>query len=219
MKVLFKDKIVETFKFPLAEAMTFSILVWTMWGLAESFYWQRIVPFIDKDAMRLSPFLYIASFFIYLTIAAIVAVLMYSIVRWILFTMDRQESPTFRSATLTAILGVFFLAIGYYSFTVYLLRSSLPRIQQYGIMTFFVLFAIVIMALVYRSASNLEFRIRRSGTAMLSILIVSIILSFVSFPLFSDMEATKPAPAVLDLKSSIRKLMAYQYLSPAADKK
>ena len=72
MKVLIKDKIVESYHFPLSEALSFSILVWTTWGLAEAFYWNKIYPFFDDDIVRLSAHIYIASFFLYLLIAAIV---------------------------------------------------------------------------------------------------------------------------------------------------
>jgi hypothetical protein len=111
MKVLIKDKIVESFKFPLTEALSFSILVWTIWGLVEAFYWQKLSPMLDKDSARLSPYIFIASFFLYLLIAAIVAVLTYGLVKWVLFTMGNDDDRTFRSATLAGILGIFFLAL------------------------------------------------------------------------------------------------------------
>jgi hypothetical protein len=62
---------------------------------------------------------------------------------------------------------------------------------------------------LYHTAGRVGFRLRRSGTMMFSILVISILLSFVRFPMFShDQENT------LDLRESIKKLMAYQYLSP-----
>jgi hypothetical protein len=211
MKVLVKDKIVESYHFPLSEALTFSILVWTTWGLAEAFYWGKIVPFFD-DTVRLSPQIYIASFFLYLVIAAIVAILVYGIVRWVSFTMGQQEDQAFRSATLAGILGIFFLAIMYYISHRYLLSTNFSRTLRYGITVFIVLFTALVTYLLYRTASRVGFRLRRSGTMMFSILVISLLLSFVRFPMFShDPENT------LDLRESIKRLMAYQYLSPSAE--
>lgn len=209
MKVLIKDKIVESYHFPLTEALSFSILVWTTWGLAEAFYWNKIYPFFDNDMVRLSPHIYIASFFLYLLIAAIVAILTYGIVRWVSFTMGQQEDQVFRSATLAGILGIFFLAIMYHASQRYLLGTDFSRTWRYGITVFIILFTALLTYLLYHTASRLGFRLRRSGTMMFSILVISILLSFVRFPMFShDQENT------LDLRESIKKLMAYQYLSP-----
>ncbi len=209
MKVLIKDKIVESYHFPLTEALSFSILVWTTWGLAEAFYWNKIYPFFDNDMFRLSPHIYIASFFLYLLIAAIVAILVYGIVRWVSFTMGQQEDQVFRSATLAGILGIFFLAIMYHASQRYLLGTDFSRTWRYGITVFIILFTAFLTYLLYHTASRLGFRLRRSGTMMFSILVISILLSFVRFPMFShDQENT------LDLRESIKKLMAYQYLSP-----
>jgi hypothetical protein len=209
MKVLVKDKIVESYHFPLTEALTFSILVWTTWGLAESFYWGKIYPFFDNDMMRLNPRIYIASFFLYLLIAAIVAILVYGLVRWVSFTMGQQEDQLFRSATLAGILGIFFLAVFYYASQRYLSGTDLSRTVRYGITVFIILFTALLTYVLYRATSRIGFRVRRSGTMMFSILVLSLLLSFVRFPMFShDQENT------LDLKESIKKLMAYQYLSP-----
>jgi cytochrome bd-type quinol oxidase subunit 2 len=209
MKVLVKDKIIESYHFPLTEALSFSILVWTTWGLAEAFYWNKIYPFFDNDMVRLSPHIYIASFFLYLLIAAIVAILVYGIVRWVSFTMGQQEDQAFRSATLAGILGIFFLAIMYHASQHYLSGTDFSRTWRYGITVFIILFTALLTYLLYHTASRLGFRLRRSGTMMLSILVISILLSFVRFPMFShDQENT------LDLRESIKKLMAYQYLSP-----
>ena len=110
MKVLHKDKIVETYRFPFTEALSFSILLWTIWGFAEAFFWQKVVPFFDPAAARLHHFIYIPAFLLYTGIATITASLMYGLAKWILFTLDRHETPQFRSATLCMILGLFFLA-------------------------------------------------------------------------------------------------------------
>jgi hypothetical protein len=209
MKVLVKDKIVESYHFPLTEALSFSILVWTMFGLAEAFYWNKVLPFFDKEMLRLSPHIYIAAFFLYLLIAAIVAVLVYGIIRWVLFTMGKDEDQVFRSATLSGIMGIFFLAVMYYTSQRYLSGSDLLRTWRYGITVFIILFTALLTYLLYHTASRVGFRLRRSGTMMFSILVISILLSFVPFPMFShDQENT------LDLRDSIKKLMAYQYLSP-----
>ncbi len=209
MKVLIKDKIVESYHFPLTEALSFSILVWTTWGLAEAFYWNKIYPFFDNDMVRLSPHIYIASFFLYLLIAAIVAILVYGIVRWVSFTMGQQEDQVFRSATLAGILGIFFLAIMYHASQRYLLGSDLSRTWRYGVTVFIILFTALLTYLLFQTASRLGFRLRRSGTMMFSILVISILLSFVRFPMFSHDQEN-----ALDLRESIKKLMAYQYLSP-----
>ena len=209
MKVLIKDKIVESYHFPLTEALSFSILVWTTWGLAESFYWNKISPFFDNDIVRLSPHIYIASFFLYLLIAAIVAILTYGLVRWVSFTMGQQEDQAFRSATLAGILGIFFLAIMYHASQSYLSGTDFSRTMRYGITVFIIFFTALLTYALYHTAARVGFRLRRSGTMMFSILVISILLSFVRFPMFShDQENT------LDLRESIKKLMAYQYLSP-----
>lgn len=212
MKVLIKDKIVESYHFPLAEALTFSILVWTTWGLAESFYWGKIYPFFDADTLRVSPHIYIASFFLYLLIAAIVAVLVYGLVRWVHFTMGQQEDQLFRSATLAGILGIFFLAVMYYASKRYLSGTDFSRTLRYGITVSIILFTALLTYLLYRAASRVGFRVRRSGTMMFSILVISLLLSFVRFPMFSHDQEN-----ALDLRESIKKLMAYQYLSPSAE--
>jgi hypothetical protein len=211
MKVLVKDKIVESYHFPLTEALTFSILVWTTWGLAESFYWGKIYPFFD-DTLRLSPHIYIASFFLYLVIAAIVAILVYGLVRWVSFTMGQQEDQLFRSATLAGILGIFFLAVMYYASKRYLQGTDLSRTWRYGITVGIILFTALITYALYHTASRIGFRVRRSGTMMFSILVISLLLSFVRFPMFSHEQENN-----IDLRESIKKLMAYQYLSPSAE--
>jgi hypothetical protein len=209
MKVLVKDKIVESYHFPLAEALSFSILVWTTWGLAEAFYWNKLYPIFDKDMLRLDPQIYIASFFLYLVIAVIVAVLVYGIIRWVVFTMGQVEDQRFRSATLAGILGIFFLAVMYHASQSYFLGNDFSRTWRYGITVFIILFTALVTYLLYHTASRVGFRLRRSGTMMFSILVLSILLSFVRFPMF-----TKEQENTLELRESIKKLMAYQYLSP-----
>jgi hypothetical protein len=208
MKVLVKDKIIESFKFPLTEALSFSILVWTIWGLAEAFYWQKLSPMFEKDSVRLSPYIFIASFFMYLAIAAVVAVLTFGIVRWVLFTMGKDDDQTFRSATLAGILGIFFLAVIYHCTKTYFSNLNFSQGLKWAIIGFSLALITFISVLFYRITSRLGFRIRRSGTLMFSVLVLSAVLSFVHFP--SDEDRNE------DLRSSIRKLMAHRYLSPGS---
>jgi hypothetical protein len=208
MKVLVKDKIIESFKFPLTEALSFSILVWTIWGLVEAFYWQKLSPMFDKDSIRLSPYIFIASFLMYLAIAAIVAVLTYGIVKWVLFTMGRDDDQTFRSATLAAILGIFFLAVLYHVAKTYFSDLAFSQGMKWAIIGSTFALITFVSVMFFRITSRLGFRVRRSGTLMFSVLVLSAILSFAHFP--SDEEKNE------DLRSSIRKLMAHRYLSPGS---
>jgi hypothetical protein len=216
MKVLIKDKIVESFQFPLTEALSFSILVWTIWGFAEAFYWQKLSPMFVKDSVRLSPYIFIVSFFLYLIIAAVVAVLTYGLVKWVLFTMGKDDEPTFRSATLAGILGIFFLAVLYHAAKLYFSTGTFSGGLRLGVLGVTFAFIILMTIVFYRITSRIGFRLRRSGTLMFSILSISVVLSFVNFPMFtSDPDNQK----TLDLRTSIQKLMAYQYLSPRAQEK
>ncbi len=212
MKVLIKDKIVDSFKFPLTEALSFSILVWTIWGFGEAFYWQTLSPMFAQNSVRLSPYIFVASFFLYLVIAAVVAVLTYGLLRWVLFTMDKHDDPTFRSATLAGILGIFFLAVVYHCTQSYFSNVTLTPAFRTGILAIAFAFVAIITFFFYRITSGIGFRLKRSGTLMFSILVISLVLSFVHFPMFSsDPDNQK----TLDLRTSIQKLMAYQYLSPS----
>ncbi|HSP07218.1 MAG TPA: hypothetical protein VLR94_08575 [Acidobacteriota bacterium] len=210
MKVLAKDKIVETYRFPFSEALSFSILIWTIWGFVESFYWQRALPFFDGNAPRAHHFIFIAAFLIYVAVASIVAALVYSVAKWILFTMDRHETPKFRSATLCLILGIFFLAAIPYVYQYNLSTSAIPQPWLSVLIAVIVLIAVASMILIYRSAAHEGFRIRRSGTTMMSVLVLSALLSFVSFPLFSGSNESEPPS--LDLKTSTYKLMVMHYI-------
>ncbi|HSE40246.1 MAG TPA: hypothetical protein VLH08_05725, partial [Acidobacteriota bacterium] len=192
MKVLIKDKIVESFKFPLTEALSFSILVWTIWGLVEAFYWQKLSPMFDKDSARLSPYIFIASFFLYLLIAAIVAVLTYALVKWVLFTMGSDDDQTFRSATLAGILGIFFLAVLYHAARLYIGDVEISRGTRWVMIGSTIVLILLITSIFYRITSRIGFRLRRSGTLMFSVLAISIVLSFVHFPMYtSDAENQK----------------------------
>jgi hypothetical protein len=212
MKVLIKDKIVESFKFPLTEALSFSILVWTIWGFAEAFYLQKISPMFAQDSIRLSPYIFVASFFLYLVIAAVVAILTYGLLRWVLFTMDKHDDPTFRSATLAGILAIFFLAVVYHGTQSYFSTVTLTRGFRTGILAIAFALIAILTFFFYRITSRIGFRLKRSGTLMFSLLVISIVLSFVHFPMFTSDPDNQQT---LDLRTSIQKLMAYQYLSPS----
>lgn len=210
MKVLAKDKIVETYRFPFSEALSFSILIWTIWGFAESFFWQRALPYFDSSAARVNHFIFIAAFLVYVAVASIVAALVYSVSKWVLFTMDRHETPRFRSATLCLILGIFFIAAIPYVFQYHLLPSAMPRPWLYALMGAIIVVALGSLVLLYRQAAVESFRIRRSGTTMTSVLVLSVLLSVVSFPLFSG--SNESEPQTLDLKTSTYRLMIMHYI-------
>lgn len=210
MKVLEKDKIVETYHFPFSEALSFSILIWTVWGFLESFFWQKALPYFDPTAGRAHHFIYITSFLIYAGVATLVAVLMYSATKWILFTMDRHETPKFRSITLCLILGLFYLAAIPFVFQQHLAGSAIPRLWIYGITGAMAVTALITLYFLYHKAADQGFRIRRSGTTMMSVLVLSVVLSFVSFPIFSsDSDREPPSQS---LKISTFKLMIMHYI-------
>src|SRR4051794_22540407 len=125
MKVLGKDKIVETYRFPFSEALSFSILIWTIWGLVESFFWQRAWPFFDANAIRVHHFIYLSAFFIYVGVASVVAAMMYSGTKWILFTLNQDGNIRFRGITYSLILGTFFLTAIPFVYNEHLSRSTL----------------------------------------------------------------------------------------------
>jgi hypothetical protein len=90
-----------------------------------------------------------------------------------------------------------------------MIASAMPRLGLYALLAFTILISAVILFFLYRMAIAQEFRIRRSGTTMASVLVLSILLSFVSFPLFASKHSEPPA---LDLKSSTYRLMAIHYI-------
>lgn len=210
MKVLGKDKIVETHRFPFSEALIFSILIWTVWGFAESFFWQRAVPYFDPAAARVHHLIYVAAFLIYLGVATLVATMMYSATKWILFTMDRHETPKFRSITLCLILGMFYLAAIPFVFQTHLSHSAVPPVWSYVMLALIVVFALITLAFLYHKAADEGFRIRRSGTTMMSVLVLSVLLSFVNFPLFSGGKDSEPK--TIELKTSTYRLMVMHYI-------
>lgn len=210
MKVLGKDKIVETYHFPFSEALSFSILIWTVWGFLESFFWQKALPFFDATAMRAHHFIYITAFLIYAGVATVIAALMYSATKWILFTMDRHETPKFRSITLCLILGLFYLAAIPFVFQQHLAGSTIPGPWPYVIIGAIGLIAVITLFFLYHKAADEGFRIRRSGTTMMSVLVLSVVLSFVSFPIFSADSDKEPSSQ--SLRISTYRLMIMHYI-------
>ncbi len=211
MKILTKNKIVEAFHFPFTEALIFSILVWSFWGLAEAFYWNRIAALFDKNTAPVDPFIYLHAFFIYVAIAAFLAALIYVGMRILLAAFDLHNTLTFRAVTLCVLLGMFLIAALFHYFTNSAMQSSLSQNVWYVLLGVMIVLSIGFIFLLYRWASGDEFRIRRSGTMMLSIFVISMLLSFVPFPIFSSVPSPKQPAQV---EPGYRKLMAYHYLVP-----
>ena len=208
MKILTKNKIIEAFHFPFTEALVFSILLWTSWGLAEAFYWDRLSGWMHGEQQSY-PYIYLQAFFIYVAVAAFLATLIYIGMRILLAIFHLHNTRTFRAFTLCGILGIFFLAALYHSFTS-AVWQSLSNPLRYVLIGVLIAFALGLLVLLNHWSSGDDFRIRRSGTMMLSILIISCVLSFVPFPIFSKESSTT------ELKQSpgYHRLMAYQYLAP-----
>ena len=216
MKILTRNKIVEAFHFPFTEALVFSILVWTSWGLAEAFYWNRIAPMLSSgQGSPVESNIYWQAFFIYVGIAAFWASILYVLTRILLASFHLHNTRVFRACTLCAILGTFFVGTLFYGFNTDAWQNALSPNMQYLIAAVVVLFAIVILVLLYRWGSSEDFRIRRSGTMMLSILVISLVLSFVPFPLFSEQPGYSKGQTA---QAGYRYLMAYHYLSPLLKK-
>jgi hypothetical protein len=212
MKILTKNKIIEAFHFPFTEALIFSILLWSSWGLAEAFYWDRIAALVDSDAAtRAASFIYLHAFFIYVAIAAFLAALSYVGMRILLAVFHLHNTRTFRAATLCLLLGFFLIATLFYYFTRLAWQGSLSPSSSYAVLAILIAFSVVLLFLLYRWASGEDFRIRRSGTMMLSIFVISIVLSFVPFPIFSSESSSIQPPQA---EPGYRKLMAYHYLMP-----
>lgn len=211
MKILTKNKIVEAFHFPFTEALVFSILLWTSWGLAESFYWDRLSTMVNAArADQSSSFIYLQAFLIYAGVAAFIGSVVYVGTRILLAVFHLHNTRTFRASTLSSILGIFFIAALYHCWRSSILQNLSPN-TGYIIMGALVVFAGVLLLLLYRWAAGDDFRIRRSGTMMLSILVISIVLSLVPFPIFSPQSGTARQKRA---HTGYRKLMAYEYLRP-----
>ncbi len=209
MKILTRTRIIEAFHFPFWEALIFSILLWTSWGLAESFYLHRISGLLGHQA-TFDSWIYLEAFFIYVAIAAFLSTFIYVVLTLVLSIFHLQKTLTFRAATLCSILAVFFVSSLYFFFTRSLWQSELSGRAQNAIAGVLMIFALLLIVVLYHWASGLGFRIRRSGTMMLSILIISVLLSFIHFPLFSDQERSG-GPVE---RNGFRKLMAYHYFAP-----
>jgi hypothetical protein len=211
MKILTKNKIVEAFHFPFTEALIFSILVWSSWGLAEAFYWDRISALLGTNVGESDSFIYLEAFFIYVGIAAFLATLIYVGSRILLAAFHLHNTRTFRAVSLCLILGFFLIAALFHCLTRVVWQSALSAGARYAILAGMITFSVVLLFLLYRWASGEDFRIRRSGTMMLSILVISVVLSFVPFPIFSsESSPERPEPA----EPGYRNLMAYHYLAP-----
>ena len=211
MKILSKNKIVEAFGFPISEALVFSILVWNAWGLAEAFYWDVFTRLFDPTAVRVDPYIYVEAFLIYLVVAAVIAILVYSLTKMILAILHSYDTYLFRGITLSVILGLFFLMTIHVCYYNYLVPSSLGRELQIAVTAGMICLAIVLTWLLFKWASGVGFRIRRSGTMMLSIAVLSIVLSFVRFPIFSTQQSTEESA---QQQSGFHKLIAYYYVKP-----
>lgn len=211
MKVLQDDKIVEDFSFPVTEALNFSVLVWIIWGFVEAFFWERVLPFAAPAAEKLDPWIYIASFFVYISIAIVVGLAAYMMVRLTLFSSGKSESTAlFRGATLASILGFFFLFVLGYHLPSSVWQSALPQSIQYVIIGGSIAFACAGTVYLFRKGSQVGFRLRRSGATMLSVLVLSAVFSFVRFPLFSEGAGPDHAEG---LRQAMTKLTAYHYVS------
>jgi|GEM_PF-4835237 len=211
MKILTKNKIVESYHFPFTEALIFSILIWTAWGLAEAFYWNGISAIVDPGAAAPDRYLYLEAFFIYVAIAAFLATTVYIGMKIVLAIFHLHNTRSFRAYTLCGILSIFFAASLFFCLKRFVWMSFLSQQERYSIAGVLVGFAIFLVVLLYRYASGMEFRVRRSGTMMLSILVISILLSFVRFPIFSDRSTNSTADNHI---TGYEKTMGYYYFGP-----
>jgi hypothetical protein len=103
------------------------------------------------------------------------------------------------------------MATLFYYFTRLAWQNTLAANARYALLAVLTTFSLILLFLLYRRASGEEFRIRRSGTMMLSIFVISMVLSFVPFPIFSSESGPKQSQQA---EPGYRKLMAYHYLIP-----
>jgi hypothetical protein len=216
MKVLTRDKIVESFKFPISEALTFSILLWTIWGFVEAFYWQKLAEFFFPGAIHIQSYIYIASFLLYLLIASVIGIASFLIVKLAMALARHYEPYHFRGITLSLILAAFFfIVLGYY-LPQHLWVSDWSKTVRYTITAVLIFLSVLLTLLFFLWASGVDFRIRRSGTMMLSVLILSLLLSFVHFPMFSGNSNDRRSSFPLRFSEieGIQKLTASYCLNP-----
>ena len=211
MKILTKNKIIESYHFPFSEALIFSILVWCSWGLAEAFYLDRISLLLDRGKMNVDSLIYLQSFFIYLGVAAFTGTLLYIGVRIILAIFHLHNTMVFRAVTLCSILALFFCAAFFYGI-IHLTHAGINTITRNIILVALILFGIGVLIFLYFRSSSPEFRIRRSGTMMLSLLVIFLLLSFVDFPIFSNKADQAPE------QPGYKMLLAYHFISPLIGK-
>lgn len=216
MKVLTRDKIVESFKFPISEALTFSILLWTGWGFIEAFYWQKLAELFSPGLRHIHTSIFIASFLLYLLIAAVLGIASYLIVKLAMALAKHYEPNHFRAITLSLILtAFFFIVLGHY-LPDHVWNTPWNKTVRYTITGVLIFLAILSTVLFFLWASGVDFRIRRSGTMMLSILILSVLLSFVRFPMFagSSTDKTSSFPLRFSEIDGIQHLTASYCLYP-----
>lgn len=205
------DGAAKTHAFPFMEALNFSILLWTSWGLLEAFYLQKMGPLLHLPGQTVSTGLFLASFGTYLVVAVIATALIYPFVKWLLLVQEKLESNRFRGCTLTLLLAGFFLVVASYSYDQNFAHGLPPLRDQYLLFGGTVLLASVSTVLFYRSVARPGYRAQRYGSALASILVLSLLLSFISFPIFAHRRADR-LPQRLDTKASAKELMAYHFL-------
>jgi hypothetical protein len=208
MKILTKNKIIESYHFPFSEALIFSILIWTSWGLAEAFYLHKISALLQGIPGTYDSYIYLEAFFMYVAIAGFFGTVIYIGMRLILAAFHLHNTITFRACTLSTILALFFAAALFFCIHHFISRSLLPQHWKYAVTAGLVFFAVFLTVLLYRYASGMDFRIRRSGTMMLSIFVISVVLTFIHFPLFTEQS---PDPAAVSSPRGYQKTMGYFY--------
>lgn len=196
----------------MTEALSFSILIWTMWGFAEALYWQAGMQILDVQAPALSSWIYLVSFVLYLFFAAAAGTASYALTQVVLVALRRYEPYRFRAMTLSLILASFFLMVLNYHVRRYLWNSILAGPAQWMLIIGCILLAVATTLVLYRQSIQVGFRLRRPGATMFTILILSFLFSVLSFPLFTSPAQTPAAGKKLDLSGSANHIMAYHYL-------
>jgi len=216
MKVLTRDKIVESFKFPISEALTFSILLWTGWGFIEAFYWQKLAEVFSPGLAHIHSLIFIASFLLYVLIATVLGIASYLIVKLAMALAKHYEPYHFRGLTLSLILSAFFFIVLAHYLPEHVWNSPWSKAVRYTITGVLIFLAILSTVLFFLWASGVDFRIRRSGTLMLSVLILSVVLSFVRFPMFSGNSGARKSSFPLRFSEidGIQNLTASYCLTP-----
>lgn len=213
MKILTQKRIIDGYHFPLSEAIIFSLLLWCSWGLAESFYWEKIVSYLDPGSSSVSRLIYLEATAIYMAFGALLAFISYYGIKILLLSSHSYNPYKFRGLTLAFILASFFAVGCVYGYRKLILESGLSDRSRFLLLSGMVLFSAGFTVLLYRWASGVAFRIRRSGTMMLSIVALSAVLSIVRFPVFSGEKPTPSESRESDGKA-YQKLMLYGVVEP-----